>query len=106
MCSAAWRVPGEPRPAVVVRSARCACPSRGSRRYARALFENRIPVLTDEQLEAQVVARLDRQRMLSERPTVPFHFIVEEVVFRRRPVGRDVWCRQLDYVPERTALAT
>lgn len=50
--------------------------------YARALFENRIPLLTDEQLEAQVAARLERQRMLQERPTVPFSFIVEESVFR------------------------
>jgi transcriptional regulator with XRE-family HTH domain len=71
--------------------------------YARALFENRIPLLTDEQLEAQVAARLDRQRMLLERPTVPFHFIVEEAVFRRRLGGRDVQRRQLDYVLERTA---
>ncbi|MFI1564522.1 helix-turn-helix transcriptional regulator [Streptomyces sp. NPDC020490] len=71
--------------------------------YARALFENRIPLLTDEQLEAQVAARLDRQRMLSERPTVPFHFIVEEAVFLRRLGGHDVWRGQLDYVLERTA---
>ncbi|WP_225851309.1 helix-turn-helix transcriptional regulator [Streptomyces sp. HPF1205] len=71
--------------------------------YARALFENRIPLLTDEQLEAQVVARLDRQRMLLERPTVPFHFIVEEAVFRRRLGGHDVRRGQLEHVLELTA---
>jgi transcriptional regulator with XRE-family HTH domain len=71
--------------------------------YARALFENRIPLLTDEQLEAQVAARLERQRMLSERPTVPFHFIVEEAVFRRRLGGREVSRDQLDCLLERTA---
>lgn len=71
--------------------------------YARALFENRLPLLTDEQMEAQVAARLDRQRMLPDRPTVPFHFIVEEAVFRRRLGGREVSRGQLDCVLERTA---
>ncbi|QDI71359.1 transcriptional regulator [Streptomyces calvus] len=75
-----------------------------SEAYARALFENRIPLLTDEQLEAQVAARLERQRMLCERPTVPFHFIVEESVFRRRLGGVEVLRGQLDHVLERTAL--
>ncbi|MEV7018196.1 helix-turn-helix transcriptional regulator [Streptomyces sp. NPDC093991] len=70
--------------------------------YARALFENRIPLLTDEQLEAQVEARMERQRMLHERPTVPFHFIVEEAVLRRRLGGADVWREQLDHVLEHT----
>ncbi|MCE7081798.1 helix-turn-helix transcriptional regulator [Streptomyces sp. ST2-7A] len=51
--------------------------------YARALFENRLPLLTDEQIEAQITARLERQKMLRDRPDVPFGFIVEEYVFRR-----------------------
>ncbi|WP_316755404.1 helix-turn-helix domain-containing protein [Streptomyces herbicida] len=71
--------------------------------YARALFENRIPLLTDEQLEAQVSARLERQRMLRQRPTVPFSFIVEESVFRRRLGGVEVLRHQLDHVLEKTA---
>ncbi|MFG3014252.1 Scr1 family TA system antitoxin-like transcriptional regulator [Streptomyces cinerochromogenes] len=66
--------------------------------YARALFENRLPLLSDEQLEAQIAARLKRQRMLCERPTVPFHFIVEESVFRRRLGGAEVLRDQLDHV--------
>jgi hypothetical protein len=70
--------------------------------YARALFENRIPLLTDEQLEAQVAARMERQRMLYERPTVPFHFIIEEAVLRRRLGGADVWRGQLNHVLEHT----
>lgn len=71
--------------------------------YARALFENRIPLLTDEQLEAQVTARMERQRMLYERPTVPFHFIVEEAVLRRRLGGAEVWREQLNHVLEHTS---
>ncbi|MGW3442998.1 helix-turn-helix domain-containing protein [Streptomyces sp. NPDC001076] len=70
--------------------------------YARALFENRLPLLTSEQTEAQIEARLERQRMLHDRPTVPFHFIVEESVFRRRLGGRDVLRGQLDLVLELT----
>ncbi|MBP0459498.1 helix-turn-helix domain-containing protein [Streptomyces montanisoli] len=71
--------------------------------YARALFENRLPLLTDERLEAQIEARLERQKMLRERPTVPFHFIVEEAVFRRRLGGLDVLRAQLNHVLELTA---
>ncbi|MFF7093357.1 helix-turn-helix domain-containing protein [Streptomyces rubradiris] len=71
--------------------------------YARALFENRIPLLTDDQLEAQVAARLERQRMLYERPTVPFHFIVEEHVFMRKLGGVEVMRAQLDHVLDCTA---
>ncbi|MFF2303175.1 Scr1 family TA system antitoxin-like transcriptional regulator [Streptomyces sp. NPDC058128] len=52
--------------------------------YARAVFEGTIPLLTDQQLEAQLAARLERQQMMRERPTVPFSFIVEEHVLRRR----------------------
>ncbi|MFE1438653.1 Scr1 family TA system antitoxin-like transcriptional regulator [Streptomyces sp. NPDC058739] len=71
--------------------------------YARAVFDNSIPPLSDEQLEAQVVARLERQRMLRERPNVPFSFIVEEHLFRRRLGGREVTRGLLDFVLELTA---
>lgn len=69
--------------------------------YARALFENRIPVLTDEELEAQVAARLERQLVMAERATVPFSFIVEESVLRRRLGGPRVTRQQLTHVLER-----
>ncbi|MER6213694.1 helix-turn-helix transcriptional regulator [Streptomyces sp. NPDC001674] len=71
--------------------------------YARAVFDNSIPLLTDEQVEAQLTARLDRQKMLRERPTVPFSFIVEEAVFRRRLGGVEVQRGMLDLVLELSA---
>jgi transcriptional regulator with XRE-family HTH domain len=71
--------------------------------YARAVFDNSIPLLTDEQLEAQVAARLERQRMLRERPNVPFSFIVEESVFRRRLGGAEVTRGLFDHMLEHTA---
>ncbi|MFC9407196.1 Scr1 family TA system antitoxin-like transcriptional regulator [[Kitasatospora] papulosa] len=55
-----------------------------SEAYARAVFEGTIPLRTDEELEAQLTARMERQAMMRDRPTVPFSFIVEEHVFRRR----------------------
>jgi transcriptional regulator with XRE-family HTH domain len=66
--------------------------------YVRAVFDSSIPLLSDEKLEAQVTARLERQRMLQERTDVPFSFIVEEAVFRRRLGGVEVTRGLLDHV--------
>lgn len=51
--------------------------------YARALFASRVPLLSDQELEEQVAARLERQRLLRERPNTDFSFIIEEYVIRR-----------------------
>jgi transcriptional regulator with XRE-family HTH domain len=74
-----------------------------SEAYARAVFDNSIPLLTDQQTEAQVAARMERQAMMRERPTVPFGFIVEESVFRRRLGGVQVQSSMLEHVLEVTA---
>ncbi|MFI6699977.1 helix-turn-helix domain-containing protein [Streptomyces sp. NPDC050509] len=74
-----------------------------SEEYARAVFDNGIPPFSDDQLEAQVIARLERQKLLSERPNVPFSFIVEEHIFRRRLGGTEVTRGLLDHVLELTA---
>ncbi|MFF7902576.1 Scr1 family TA system antitoxin-like transcriptional regulator [Streptomyces sp. NPDC007920] len=71
--------------------------------YVRAVFDNSVPPLSDEQLEAQVAARLERQRMLIERPNVPFSFIVEEHVFRRQLGGTEVRRGLVDHVLALTA---
>ncbi|MBE4738626.1 helix-turn-helix domain-containing protein [Streptomyces caniscabiei] len=55
-----------------------------SRDYARAVFEGTVPVTPDDELDNFMDRRMERQRMLVERPTTPFSFIVEEHVFRRR----------------------
>ncbi|MGY1454318.1 helix-turn-helix domain-containing protein [Streptomyces sp. SS8] len=74
-----------------------------SEAYARAVFEGTIPLRTDEELEDQLAARMDRQRMMRERPTVPFSFIVEEHVFRRRFGDAEMMRELLDHVLELTA---
>lgn len=74
-----------------------------SEAYARAVFEGTIPLRTDEELETQLAARMDRQRMMRERPKVPFSFIVEEHVFRRRFGGAEAMRELVDHVLELTA---
>ncbi|MCX5381957.1 helix-turn-helix transcriptional regulator [Streptomyces sp. NBC_00083] len=73
-----------------------------SEAYARTLFENAVPPLTDGQVARQLDARMERQRLLRERPNVPFSFIVSEAVFRERLGGRDITVSMLDHVLEST----
>ncbi|MEU9100850.1 helix-turn-helix transcriptional regulator [Streptomyces sp. NPDC048361] len=69
-----------------------------SEAYARTLFENAVPPRTDKQVTDQLNARMERQQLLRERPTVPFSFIVAEAVFRERLGGVDVTRNMLDHV--------
>ncbi|MEU7562901.1 helix-turn-helix domain-containing protein [Streptomyces eurythermus] len=68
--------------------------------YARAVFEGTVPVAPDDQLEDFMTTRMERQRMLLERPTTPFHFIVEEHVFRRKFGETEQMRELLDHVLE------
>ncbi|WP_033281923.1 helix-turn-helix domain-containing protein [Streptomyces sp. NRRL F-525] len=71
--------------------------------YARAVFEGTIPVATDKELEDLLAMRQKRQRMLFERPKVPFSFIVEEHVFRRRFGNAEQMREMYDHVLEQSA---
>ncbi|MFV0136185.1 helix-turn-helix domain-containing protein [Streptomyces sp. HMX87] len=68
--------------------------------YARTLFTNQLPPLSDEQIEAQWVARAERQRLLRERPNTAFGFILEEHLFRRHTGGVEVTRELIDHVLE------
>ena len=74
-----------------------------SEEYARAVFEGTIPLRTDEELEVQLAARMERQVMMRERPTVPFSFIVEEHVFQRQFGDAEAMRGLVDHVLELTA---
>ncbi|MFJ4829356.1 helix-turn-helix domain-containing protein [Streptomyces sp. NPDC088747] len=51
--------------------------------YARTLIENRIPALDDETVEERIVARVERQAILTERkPPVSLSFVLYEAVLR------------------------
>ncbi|MEU6097239.1 helix-turn-helix transcriptional regulator [Streptomyces sp. NPDC047079] len=73
--------------------------------YARVLFDERVPVLTDSQIEAQLAAREERQRLLTDRPDAAFSFVVEEYVIQRCTGGRDITreliCRILEITKAR-----
>lgn len=58
--------------------------------YIRAISERRLPPLTENELEQQVAARLERQRLLTERPNTTFSFIVEQALLERGLGGREV----------------
>lgn len=66
--------------------------------YVRAAFDNGIPPLSDEQMEAQVTARMQRQELIRARPNTSFSFVMEEHIVRRRLGGTDVTRQQLDHI--------
>ncbi|WP_406499231.1 helix-turn-helix domain-containing protein [Streptomyces sp. NBC_00846] len=66
--------------------------------YARAAFDNSIPPQSDEQMEAQVTARMERQQLIRERPNTSFSFVMEEHIVRRRLGGTEVTQGQLDII--------
>ncbi|MEU2734124.1 helix-turn-helix transcriptional regulator [Streptomyces sp. NPDC007095] len=68
--------------------------------YARTLFTNQLPPMDDEQVEAQWVARAERQRLLRERPNTAFSFILEEGLILRRMGGMEVTRGLIDHVLE------
>lgn len=68
--------------------------------YARVLFRGQLPPLSDEQIDAQLAARLERQRLLRERPNTAFSFILEEHLFLRRTGGVEVTRALIEHVLE------
>ncbi|MFH8612151.1 Scr1 family TA system antitoxin-like transcriptional regulator [Streptomyces sp. NPDC018029] len=58
--------------------------------YAGALFVDQLPPLDDEQVENQLAARIERQRLLTERPNTGYSFILEEHLFLRCVGGVEV----------------
>lgn len=68
--------------------------------YIRAIFERRLPPLTEEQIEQQVAARLERQRLLPERQNTAFSFIIEQALLERRVGGPEVTRTLIDHLLE------
>jgi transcriptional regulator with XRE-family HTH domain len=72
--------------------------------YVQEVFENAVPPLTNEELEMQVAARMERQQLLRERPNTSFSFIVEESILRRDLGGAEVTRCLLDQMLEYAGL--
>jgi transcriptional regulator with XRE-family HTH domain len=66
--------------------------------YARTLFRNQLPPMTDDQVEAKLTARMDRKRLLYDRPNTAYSFILEEGVFLRGTGNDDITREALDHV--------
>ncbi|MFE1542741.1 Scr1 family TA system antitoxin-like transcriptional regulator [Streptomyces microflavus] len=66
--------------------------------YARTLFADRLPPLDDEQIEARLAARLERQELLRNRPNTAFTFILEEHLFLRQLGGEEVTRELIDHI--------
>lgn len=58
--------------------------------YARTLFEHRLPPLSDEDVDARLQARLERQALLTGRPRTAFSFVLDEHLFLRQTGGAEV----------------
>ncbi|MCD9872593.1 helix-turn-helix domain-containing protein [Streptomyces guryensis] len=72
--------------------------------YVQALSADQLPLLDDEQIEERWAAREERQRLLRERSSTPFSFILEEHLFLRRTGGAEVTRELIDHVLEVTEL--
>ncbi|MFD0077455.1 Scr1 family TA system antitoxin-like transcriptional regulator [Streptomyces sp. NPDC127166] len=66
--------------------------------YARTLFEEQIPAMSDDKIASNLVARMERASILTERPETIFSFIIEEHVLRRQMGGPDVMREQIDHI--------
>src|SRR4051794_3673746 len=68
--------------------------------YARALFEERLPPLSDGEIEDQWAARAERQELLTRRPNTAFSFVLDEHLFLRQTGGSEATKRLIDHVLE------
>lgn len=66
--------------------------------YARALIEAVLPPPTPEEVEARIVARLARQKLLARTPYTVFSFILDEAVIERQTGGRGVTIELIDHL--------
>ncbi|QES46004.1 transcriptional regulator [Streptomyces venezuelae] len=68
--------------------------------YIRALYEERVPQLTEAEIEKNVAARLERQAVLSHTPPPMIGYVIEESVLKRLIGGREVLREQMLHVLE------
>lgn len=66
--------------------------------YARTLFEKQIPAMGDVEIEANLLARVERMKLLTDRPHTIYSFIIEEHVLRRQMGGPEVMREQIAHI--------
>ena len=71
--------------------------------YARAGHEVAMPLLSPDQIELQIEAKLTRQRILTQEPA-PFSVVLDEAALHRMIGGRQVMAAQLAKILDMAAL--
>lgn len=72
--------------------------------YARGVFQNDVPVLTEDEIELRVAARMERQEILHHKVPPTICFIISEVTLMDRLGGDDVYVEQLRRLCELASL--
>ena len=67
-------------------------------RYAEAVFRSRVPVLSHEEIDLQVAARIERQTILSRKQPISASFVVSEAILRDRLGGDEVYHEQIRHL--------
>ncbi|MFG3257928.1 helix-turn-helix domain-containing protein [Streptomyces sp. NPDC048172] len=68
--------------------------------YIRAIFERRLPPVSDEQIQREVTARLARQELLERRSGTAFSFVLEQCLLERNMGGSEVTRCVIDHLLE------
>ncbi|MFF2304908.1 Scr1 family TA system antitoxin-like transcriptional regulator [Streptomyces sp. NPDC058128] len=68
--------------------------------YARTLFEEQIPAMSEDKIESNLVTRVERASILTERPETIYSFIIEEHALRRQVAAPEVMREQIDRIIE------
>lgn len=68
--------------------------------YARAVFRSKVPVMPEDEIEAQVAARIERQEILHRKNPPTTSFIISEAVLRDRLGGDEVYAETLRHLAE------
>ncbi|GHJ36787.1 helix-turn-helix transcriptional regulator [Streptomyces sp. TS71-3] len=66
--------------------------------YIRAIFEQRLPPVTEQKLEREIAARLERQQLIAQKPNAAFSFVIEESVLLRGLGGPSVTAEVIDHL--------
>lgn len=69
--------------------------------YARAVTVSVPPVKDDDQVNQQVMARLERQELFQRRPPITFSFIIEQALIERRTGGTEATRELIDHLLDR-----
>ncbi|MWA11688.1 helix-turn-helix domain-containing protein [Streptomyces sp. BA2] len=69
--------------------------------YARAVTESVPPVKDEDQVNQQVSARLERQKLFQRRPPIAFSFIIEQALVERCTGGPEATGELIDHLRAR-----